>query len=117
MKTLTKPTTQVDPLIRREPCESCSDLAQETETGAGFCRANSSGDFNCHDYLVCHLMETIALQVAAIFLRIDDAELRRELVESTGDGFDNLLYVQGRGAEFNSAAFAEVCGVARRVKT
>ena len=103
------------PLIRREPCESCSDLGHETETGAGFCRASASGDFECPSWQTCRLLEEIAAQVATLFRRIDDAELRRELVESTGDGFDNLLYAQGLGVEFDSSAFTELCAVPRRV--
>jgi len=112
---MTPQATIADPLITSEPCEYCEDLRHETETGAGFCAASPSGDYECVTYQVVHLLEHIAVEAATWFARLPDHEMRRELAEGAAGGFSNALYVQGHKAEFGNEAFLAMCGVARRV--
>lgn len=95
--------------IKTDPCCSCDAARTERETGAGLC---AYGDFDhCEFWRQAQELSEIAGQVAAKFRKYPDAEMRRELAIATADGFANALYVQGKGAEFDSDAFLSACDV------
>jgi len=98
------------PLITREPCESCKDADTEADTGAFRCRVSMHGDPQCLHYRDVREQEDIARQCAALFKRIGDHKMRYEWAYGTADGFANALHEQGRGAEFDTDAFMDLCG-------
>jgi hypothetical protein len=102
-------------LITREPCESCTDVGHETETGAGYCKRSPSGDCECDDYLTANLIDEIARDVAMIYRRLGNHDMRRELAAGTADAFDSALGELHRGAQFDCDGFRELCGCARGV--
>ena len=106
-------TTQ--PLISREPCNACDDLARQTESGEAYCRASNSGDCECVNWQQVRVLEDVATQTAHLLERIQDHAIRREVAEATGDGFANALLMQGLGAEFDTSVFVGLCGLPRRV--
>lgn len=98
-------------LIRTEPCGSCDLARTERETGAGYCVAYGVSFDCCPDWLQVHRLEDIAGQVAALYCHESDESLRREMAQATADGFANALYLQGKGAEFDTDAFLSACDV------
>ena len=99
-------------LITTEPCESCSRARTERETGAGYCATYGLGFDECYEWRETREIEEIAGQVATLYQAVGDHEKRRELAISTADGFANALYMQGKGAEFDSEAFIRACNLA-----
>ena len=103
----------IDSLITNGPCENCDDCGRETETGAGYCKASPSGDFECDG--ISALRELVAKAEASAEhwscrIRHTPADVRREAIENeSGVYYD---WAEALGAEFDAAAFVAMCGVA-----
>jgi len=99
--------------IKTGPCESCSAARTECETGAGFCAMYGLNFDECAEWREAGKLEAMAHRWAnELRSTVNEDSKRRELAIATGDGFANALYVQGKGAEFDTDAFLEACGLA-----
>jgi hypothetical protein len=104
-------------LIRRDPCELCED--RKTVRSLDYyqpdeviCLVNGTDVFECDRTQIVERLADVAEKVAASLATIDDEVMRKEVAESTADGFSNALYEQDRSAEFDTVAF---CALVERL--
>jgi hypothetical protein len=98
--------------IKTEPCCSCDAARTERETGAGFCAGHGLNFDECYDWWETRdVDERLAPQAAALIKSVNDHAKRRELAIAWGDGFANMLDLQGKGTEFNCDEFLASCGL------
>lgn len=103
------------PLISTYPCSLCDDNKYvHGEPPDNLCAASPTGDFECSLVQELEALEGIAYEVAAILRRISNREHRREVAESTSDGFSNAVYEIDRRAAFSHKSFMAACGLQAR---
>ncbi len=93
------------PLIKREPCYTCSDNRMESETGYHYCARSQHGDPECSTYHDVRQLEVVALEMAALIRTLSDQEMRRELGTGVVDGLANALYVRGQSPQIDADEF------------
>ena len=101
------------PLFNGDLCELCDSRRIADDDGDFICIATPDGERDCALFADVAMLEQVARQVAFKFTHICDRTLRREIAESTAEGFSNACHLQGRGIAFDEHGFMSLCGVAR----
>jgi hypothetical protein len=104
----------VTTLIYRQPCERCGDNRREVDTGAWYCAASPSGDYECPKKLAVDELVTKACASAYQWqhrIRHTPAEVKYEAIEAEAGMLED--WASALGAEFDVAAWICRCGEAR----
>lgn len=99
------------PLIKATPCERCAQNRQDVGTGAWYCAASPSGDYECTAMVAVEELLEKALASAEHWqhnVRHTPAEARHEAIEAEAGVYCD--WAASLGAEFDADAWIARCG-------
>ncbi|HET6494626.1 MAG TPA: hypothetical protein VFH61_04570 [Thermoleophilia bacterium] len=93
--------------IDRKPCENCDDIARDSGTGAVYCKASPTLDFECERILTIGRISDRLVQVTSLIAKEHDPRLRASEAIHVADAYADILYELG--ATLDEGAVLTAC--------